>query len=103
MNYKIKKVDDDSIIDFLLKEAADYVKEGIFSEDEKLLKTYLSKTRHINNFVIEVETTSGLKLQCFNRVNCEGNIRVKRGHIMEISFKDVQKASYNKKVLYEIK
>lgn len=87
----------------ILKEAADYVKEGIFSEDEELLKTYLSKSYPLNSLTIDVETTSGLKLQCFNNVSCDGNVRVKRGHIMEVSFKDIQKVFHNKKIFYEKK
>lgn len=66
-----------------------------------MLKDYISKTKTINEPIIQVEIDSGKKIKCFNKVDCDGNIRVKNGPKLEISYKDIYKVFHNGSLIYE--
>lgn len=85
----------------IFEEATAYVQKGELTEDEEMLKDYISKTKTINEPIIQVEIDSGKKIKCFNKVDCDGNIRVKNGPKLEISYKDIHKVFHNGSLIYE--
>lgn len=89
------------LIPTLRAEAKEIVDTKKFSQRHLHLINYIKKTKDCGATRFTIETTSGEKLICHNRIHSDGSVVSTGKLVKSIDFESIEKVTYKSKVIYK--